>query len=112
MKLLSRSDVFGTRTRTNILEALVLLEESHASELARILGLDVSTVQNSLDSLEQANLVVGAYKGTSRRVCLNPQFFARQELEALLTKLALNNGNLLERTGELRRRPRRVGKKL
>jgi DNA-binding MarR family transcriptional regulator len=112
MNLAGRSGVFGTRTRSNLLILLELLEESHASELARLAGVRLFTVQSALDSLEQAGLVVGIAVGRERRVRLNPRFYAHKELRALLSRMASEDTELSERLSELRRRPRRAGKKL
>ena len=104
--------VFGTGLRSNILVALALLEESHASELARILGAGLTTVRNAMDTLEQVGLIAGRVEGNTRRVRLNPRYWAQAELKALLEKLALGDPELMNRVGDLRRRPRRVGKAL
>jgi predicted transcriptional regulator len=104
--------VFGTRTRTNILVLLAVLEESHAAELARIIGVRLYTVQNALETLEQTGMVAGAIAGRERRVRLNPRFFARDELRALLDKLASADPDLVSRVAEIRRRSRRGGKPL
>lgn len=112
VNLTSSFGVFGTRTRTNILLLLTLLEESHSSELARLLDVSLSTVQNSLDTLEQASLVAGTLVGRERRVRINPRFFARTELRNLLDKMALHDGDLQNRVATLRRRPRRSGKSI
>jgi DNA-binding MarR family transcriptional regulator len=104
--------MFGTTTRTNILLSLALIEESHASELARLTETSVSNVQKTLDSLEQVGAVSGAISGRERRVRLNPRFYARDELRALLDKMAIQNAELVAKVTELRRRPRRAGKAL
>ncbi|RYD61757.1 MAG: ArsR family transcriptional regulator [Verrucomicrobiaceae bacterium] len=104
--------LFGTRTRTDILVLLEMLGESHAAELARLLEIRLSTVQNSLDTLEQAGIAVGVVEGRARRFRLNPRFFAREELKALLEKLGQHDEELKAKVVELRRRPRRAGKAL
>lgn len=105
-------DVFGTGVRTKLLLATYLLSETHATELARVVGAGVSTVRNALDTLEQAGLVVGTMEGNTRRVRLNPKFRAYPELRDLLHKLSLGEAALLANIADLRRRPRRVGKAL
>ncbi|AIE86337.1 hypothetical protein OP10G_2969 [Fimbriimonas ginsengisoli Gsoil 348] len=69
-------------------------------------------MQKTLDSLEQVGVVSGVVTGRERRVSLNPRYFAQQELGALLTKMSLASPELVEKTAELRRRPRRAGKAL
>jgi DNA-binding transcriptional ArsR family regulator len=105
-------DVFGTGVRTKALVALSVLGESHVAELSQILGAGATTVRNAVDTLEQAGLVVGRYEGKARRLTLNPRFRARDELKALLDKLAHTDAALLSAIADLRRRPRRAGKPL
>lgn len=105
-------DVFGTGVRTKALIAIYLLDETHSRELAGIIGAGATTLRNSLDTLEQAGLIVGTVVGRTRRVRLNPKFRALPELVSLLHKLSLGEVTLLERIAELRRRPRRQGKAL
>lgn len=112
MNLGTSFGVFGTRTRSNVLVLIAMLGESHASELARLLGKRLYTVQNALDTLEQAGLVVGIVEGRERRVRLNARFYARDELRALLDKMAVHESELQRRIAEIRRRPRRSGKPL
>jgi DNA-binding MarR family transcriptional regulator len=113
VKLRSGSgSLFGTETRTGILLLLSLMGESHAAELSRILEVRPYTVQRALDGLEQAGIVSGALVGRERRVRLDPRYFARDELRALLDKLALHKTDLQARVAEIRRRPRRSGKTL
>jgi DNA-binding transcriptional ArsR family regulator len=103
--------VFGTGVRSKTLLAISILGESHVSELARILGVGGTTVRNAVDTLERAGLVAGREQGKTRRLSLNPRFRAASELKALLDKLAIGDLVLLEAIADLRRRPRRAGKK-
>ena len=112
MALTSNYGLFGTKNRANVLLILAIIDESHASELSRLLGTSVSNVQKTLDSLEQVGIVSGVVKGRERRVSLSPRFFALTELRALLEKVAFASPELIDRVGELRRRPRRAGKEL
>lgn len=112
MLLSGNVGLFGTRTRTDTLVLIALMEETHASEIARLLDVSLSTAQNVLDTLEAAGIISGAVEGRARRVRLDPRYFARDELRALLDKMALNDKELRERVATIRRRPRRAGKKL
>lgn len=103
-------DVFGTGVRTKTLLAIYLMQETHASELARVIGAGVNTIRNALDTLERAGLVVGTIEGNTRRVRLNPKFRAHAELADLLHKLSLGETALMTKIADLRRRPRRAGK--
>lgn len=112
MLLSGNVGLFGTRTRTDVLLLIAHMEETHASEIARILGISLSTAQNALDSLEAVGVVSGAVEGRARRVRLNPRYFAHEELSTLLGKLSAHDPELRERVAAIRRRPRRAGKPL
>jgi hypothetical protein len=109
-----RRDVglFGTGTRTNVLTLLSILGESHLSEMARVLGTNVTTVVKAVDSLEQVGVVASVQIGRARRVSLNPRYPFMGELKPLLGRMASSNPALLEAVSTLRRRPRRKGKEL
>ena len=104
--------LFGTRTRTNTLLVVYMLGETHASEIANVLGVSLSQAQRAVDSLEQAGVLVGAMEGRARRVRMSPRFVASAELQSLLAKMALTEVELQRRLAEVRRRPRRAGKRL
>ena len=103
-------DVFGTGVRTKVLVAISVMEETHATEVARILGVGDNTARNALLTLEAAGLVVGTSEGGVKRFRLNPRFRAAAELRALLEKLSFGDPALLNSIATLRRRPRRTGK--
>ena len=112
MLLSGNVGLFGTRTRTDVLVLIGMMEETHAAEVARLLGISLSTAQNAIDSLEATGVISGAVEGRARRVRLNPRFYAREEIRTLLDKIATNDNELRERVSTIRRRPRRAGKKL
>jgi len=89
---------------------VLLLGETHAGEIARVLGRSRSRVKNAVDSLELEGVIVGAEEGKTRRLTLNPRYVAADELKALLTKLATQDFELQKRLAAIRRRPRRAGK--
>jgi len=110
--LVSRSSPFGGQTRTLVLLALSLLEESFPRELARLLEVPLNGVQQALRGLEIDGLVAARTAGRTRLYRLNPRYFARDELEEYLNRLAGAEAELVERTAKLRKRPRRAGKPL
>lgn len=110
--MVNTSSPFGGQTRTRVLLALRLLDESYARELARMLGLPVSGVQAALRSLERDGLVAGRAAGRTRIVQLNPRYFARGELQRYLLRLTEPESGLRSQAAQLRRRPRRTGKPL
>ena len=108
--MVTSSSPFGGQTRTRTLLALRLVEESYARELARLLGVSLNGVQSALRGLERDGLVAARAAGRTRLVRLNPRYFAREELQRYLLKLAEPDRELQARIGALRRRPRRTGK--
>ena len=106
------SSPFGSQTRTRLLLALELLGQSYPRELARILGASLSAVQKGLASLERDGLVAGRLVGRTRLCQINPGYFAEAELRELLAKLMVADRDLKTRAADLRRRPRRAGKRL
>src|SRR5262245_6235672 len=101
------SSSFGSRTRTRVLIALRLLEQSYSRELSRFLRLPVSVVQKGIRSLERDNLIVGRLAGKTRLLRLNPTYFAAAEVKALLDKLVESDANLRGRAAQLRKGSRR-----
>jgi DNA-binding transcriptional ArsR family regulator len=110
--LVARSSPFGSRTRTLVLLALSLLEESFPRELARMLEAPLNGVQQALRGLEVDGLVAARAAGRTRLYRLNPRYFARQPLAEYLKRLASAENELVERTATVRKRPRRAGKPL
>lgn len=105
-------ELFGTRRRTQVLELLVLLEETHAREMATTLGTPVRTIQRVLEKLEEEGLVVGKVVGRERRLELNRRFYAYEEIKALILKVAMRDGEVDDAVASQRRRPRARGKSL
>ena len=106
------SSPFGSQTRTRVLLALRLLEETYPRELARLLEIPLSVVQKAIRSLEADALLTGRSVGRTRAFRLNPSYFARRELREFLLRLLETETRLKRRAATLRRRPRRTGKRL
>ena len=104
--------LFGTASRTSTLLVIGMLGETHASEVAKVIGKSLSRVQAAIESFEIAGIVVAAEEGKTRRVRLNPRYPALPELQALLDKLGSLDVPLQKQLAEKRRRPRRSGKAL
>jgi predicted transcriptional regulator len=109
---IGRSSPFGSWTRTRVLLALQLLEDSYPRQLARLLGLSISGVLKGVRSLELDGLIAGRTVGTTRVFRINPRYFAAAELRAYLDKLADADDSLRDKVATIRRRPRRTGKPL
>ncbi|MHB8635112.1 MAG: winged helix-turn-helix domain-containing protein [Fimbriimonadaceae bacterium] len=112
MKPIHRVGLFGTLTRTNTLVVVHMFGETHASEIASVLGISLSQAQRALDSLERAGIIFGAAQGRARRVRINPRYPHRDELTALLARIGSADQPLVDRMADIRRRPRRAGKML
>ena len=106
------SSPFGGKTRTAVLLALRLLNESHARELARILGTPLAGVQKALAGLEAASIVAAKAAGRTKLYRINPRYFAYEDLQRYLLRLSEPEEELRHRVEHLRRRPRRAGKPL
>jgi DNA-binding transcriptional ArsR family regulator len=110
--LVGKSSPFGSGSRTGALIALDLLEESYPRELARLLEQPLFGVQGALSGLEKDGLVASRLAGRTRLYRLNPRYFALSELRAFLARLAESEERLRRKVDDLRRRPRRAGKRL
>lgn len=110
--MVTLSSPFGGQARTRVLLALRLLDDSYPRELARLLGVPVNGVQMAVRGLERDGLVAGRSAGRTKLVRLNPRYFALEELQGYLFRLATADRELQDRVAELRRRPRRTGKPL
>ena len=106
------SSPFGGQTRTRVLVALRLLDESYPRELSRLIGVPLSGAQVALRGLERDGLVAARSAGRTRLFRLNPRYFALDELRKYLLRLTEPDNELRKRVVELRRRPRRTGKPL
>jgi hypothetical protein len=109
---LAGQKLFGTARRTEVLEALALLEETYARELARVLDAPLITIQRLVDGLEREGVVVTRLIGKERRITFNPRFYAGKELKALLLRLSEGDVRVSNSVNALRRRPRKKGKPL
>lgn len=110
--MVNSSSPFGSNTRTRVLLALGLLDESFSRELARLLETPVNGVQMALRALERDGLVAARAAGRTRLFRLNPRYFARNELKQYLLRLAEADADMQSRVAQLRRRPRRTAKPL
>ena len=108
----AKPKVFGSPARTDVLVLLGLLEESYPRELARLTGINLSSVQNIVDSLDVEGIVVTRLVGKERKVTLNPRYYAVEELRRYLSRLATGRPDLQRIASTFRRRPRRARKPL
>jgi DNA-binding transcriptional ArsR family regulator len=112
MVVKTETSPFGSRTRTRVLSALHLLEESYARELARVLAVPLAAVQKALHSLERDGIVAARARGRTRIYRFEPRHVAREELRRLVGRLAETDRELATAVSALRRRPRKTSKPL
>ncbi|HEY8312712.1 MAG TPA: hypothetical protein VIG51_00945 [Candidatus Baltobacteraceae bacterium] len=102
--------LFGSQIRTDTLVAIGRLERTYASEIARTIGRRLVEVQRAVVTLERAGVVVTTKIGTTRITELQPRFWAKDEIYALL--LRLSEMPRYRGWWTIRRRPRAIGKPL
>lgn len=112
MNALPRIQVFGSALRTNILVLTRLLENTYTSELAKLLNISQPATYKAVRRLEDQDILAIRTVGVQRVISLNPRFFGASELAALLSKLAQLSPEYQKRAAQLRRRPRKTGKRL
>src|SRR6266566_4093498 len=88
MKVMVSSSPFGSASRTLVLLALRLLSASYPRELSRVLGVPLSAVQRALLGLERDGLVVARSVGRTRVFEINRRYFAFDDLQRFLARLA------------------------
>src|SRR6266581_8570410 len=102
--VITTSSPFGGGTRTRVLLALSMLDESYPRELSRVLNAPLSGVQKALQSLEADGLVAGRSVGRTRVFQLDPRYFARDVLKQFLRRLCEPETGLQREVAALRRR--------
>jgi len=103
--------LFGTKMRTAMLLLIAVLGETYPAELARYLGTTISSVQRTLDKIEDDGLI-STRPLVVRTVTLNPMYPAQRELRALLLRIAEGYPVYAHLKESRRTRPRRRGKRL
>jgi len=104
--------LFGTRRRTEVLILVALLGETYPTELARLLGAPLYSIQTIVDALDRDGILATRLLGNTRRVDLDPRYFAFKELRQLLLRIAEAEPGLRAAATQRRSRPRRLGKPL
>ncbi len=102
--------VFGSVARTRVMVATVALRETYPREVARLTAVPLVTVQRIVDELERQGIVVSRLSGNQRRVTVNAEWIAADELRALALRLLDVMPDLRAALEGERRRPRRRGK--
>ena len=107
------ASLLGSVNKERVLVFLVARGRGYAREIARFFESPLYPVQNALDRLEQAGVLVSRSVGSTREYELNPRYAARDELSNLLNRaLSLYPPALRDQLTSGRTRPRRKGKPL
>ena len=103
--------LFGSRMRTALLMLIAVLGETYPAEISRYLDTTISSVQRTLDKLDEEGLIATRQIAV-RRVALNPNYPAFRELRAFLLRVAEGYPKYQIVKESRRTRPRRRGKPL
>ena len=105
--------LLGSVNKERVLVYVAARGRGYAREMARFFAAPLYPVQNALDRLEQAGVLVSRAVGNTREYELNPRYAARVELLALVNRaLSLYPPALRDALVMNRSRPRRKGKPL
>ena len=107
---MERLKLFGSATRTRVVIMALALRETYPRELARLAGVPLISVQRIVDDLEREGILASRLSGNQRRVNINTEWIAAQELRALAVRLAETIPDIRTALEAERRRPRRRGK--
>jgi hypothetical protein len=89
-----------------------LLGETYPTELARLLGAPLYSVQTIVESLDRDGVVACRLVGRSRLVSLDPRYYGFRELRALLLRLSEGEPALQHAAASRRSRPGGAGRPL
>lgn len=107
--------LFGNAVIEKILFFLLVNEKTYASELKRVLGLPLYSLQVALSRLEEGGVIVATLVGKTRQYQFNPRYPFIDELKLFLRKAySTMPSEMKEKYYErdVRKRPRRKGKPL
>lgn len=92
MKNFDLTKLFGSKTRTKILEKFFLEYESwntdwfHMRALSRDLDEQINSIKRELDSLEELNILKSREEAKKKFFCLNKNFFLIEEFKNIFLK--------------------------
>jgi predicted transcriptional regulator len=105
--------LFGNSTAERVLLFLQNYEQGYAREIAAAFGIPLLSVQRQLQRLENGGILVSRMVGRTRLFTLNPRYYFKPELTALLEKaLSALPDTEVQKYYRRRSRPRRSGKPL
>jgi predicted transcriptional regulator len=107
------ANLLGSVNKERVLTYLAGRGRGYARQIARFFDAPLYPVQNAMEKLEAAGVLVSRTVGTTREYEFNPRYPARAELAALVYRaLSLYPSTLRDELLLTRCRPRRKGKPL
>jgi hypothetical protein len=107
------ASLLGSVNKERILIYLAARGKGYSREIARFFNAPLYPVQNAMERLEHAGVLVSRPVGSTREYQFNPRYPARVELASLVNRaLDLYPAALREQLVMSRARPRRTGKPL
>jgi len=105
--------ILGSKSSEQVFVFLVARDEGYATEIARFFDADLYAIQNQLERLEGADVLISKKVGRTRVYQFNPRYPFLEELKNLLMKaLAFYPEEIKESLVMNRRRPRKKDKPL
>lgn len=107
------ANLIGSVNKERVLVYLAGRRRGYAREIARFFNSPLFPVQNAMEKLEAAGVLVSRSVGNTREYEFNRRYPARSELNALLERaLSLYPSRMRDKILLSRTRPRRKGKPL
>jgi hypothetical protein len=107
------ASLLGSVNKERVLIYVAARRRGYARQIARFFNASLYPVQNAMEKLEIAGVLVSRTVGATREYEFNPRYPARNELFALLDRaLSLYPPALRDELLVIRSRPRRKGKPL
>lgn len=107
------ANLLGSANKERALIYLAARQRGYSREIARFFDAPLSPLQNALERLEAAGVLVSRRVGNTYEYEFNPRYAARTELSSLLSRaLSLYPVAMRQKLLSTRSRPRRKGKPL
>src|ERR1022692_469853 len=104
------ANLLGSVNKERVLIYLAARGRGYSREIARFFDAPLYPVQNALEKMEEAGVIVSRQVGRTREYEFNSRYAARDELAALLDRaMSLYPRELKDRLTISRSRPRRKG---
>ena len=105
--------ILGSKSSEQVLLFLAAREEGYGTQIAEFFDAQLFAIQQQLEKLEDANVLISRKVGRTRVYRFNPRYPFLEELKAFLNRaLEFYPETMRERLLMNRRRPRKAGKPL